>query len=159
MRSVWASISMEFSCAFCFKHDFHLYCSSVGGVIKCPLSACMWTVSLVVDLPLHGSSFKFESYCVCDFSNGKASSKTMNWAFFVLLNAPSALLVDVWALKTWFLSSWRSIKEISRAIPSAQRLWRSLIALVHGGIIQFRSYSLCKIWRRLALRTIKTFLE
>ena len=159
MRSVWTSIRMESCCEFCFKPDFNLYCSSVGGVIKCPVCACMWTVSLVDDLPIHGRSFKFESIGFVISGTGNPHQKRWIGAFFVLRNAPSALLADVSALKTWFLSNWRSIEEILRAIPSAQGLWRIPIALVHGGVMQFRSYSLCKIWRRPALRTIKTFLE
>jgi hypothetical protein len=61
----------------------------------------MLTVSLVVDFPIHGSSFESESIVfVISAKRGKSSSKTINWAFFVLRNAPSSLLADVWALET-----------------------------------------------------------
>ena len=81
----------ESGCVFCFKRDYHLYRSSVGRVIKCPVSACMWTVSLMVDPPIHGSALKFETFVFDDIRSLKPSSETVNWAFFVLPHFPPAL--------------------------------------------------------------------
>jgi hypothetical protein len=41
----------------------------------------MWTVSLMVDPPIHDSALKFETFVFDDISSLKPSSYTVNWAF------------------------------------------------------------------------------